>query len=387
MNANYMKSLHFVLLASALGACGVRSPEQSEVKEAWNSRNNPSILSEGYESKWSKLPLQAELKNKGWSDDYWATYKGGISYRWMTKDYGYQLANRSDINATGINNLSPAEKYDVFMDRLDFPTVRDERVRTKIMKTVDMDPSFDPEYKIPTWEGLCHGWAPAAHNFSEPKGVVKVKTRAGEMDFYPSDIKALLLYYQQYNGNRSSRSALVSGRCGVEFAELDKQLEAGTISKEDWTAARESDECRDVNPATFHLVISNEIGLKNKGFVVDVTRDFEVWNQPVNGYRTRVTADKKERGEGAAPETVRELTVETNMDYTVETDPSESRAGAVEETKFYEYILELNAKDEVIGGRWISEDRPDFMWRESVPEFRGYFAALRDLYEKGLKAD
>ena len=44
-------------------------------------------------------------------------------------------------------------------------------------------------------------------------------------------------------------------------------------------------ECRDTNPGTFHVIISNYLGLEKQSFVEDRTFDDEVWNQPMRAYR------------------------------------------------------------------------------------------------------
>ncbi len=133
--------------------------------------------------------------------------------------------------------------------------------------------------------------------------------------------------------------------------------------------------------------MTNEIGLQKKSFIVDVTRDFQVWNQPVNAFKSVVEDDHTtglwpDSWRDAAPGTVREITVRTKMAYTVETASSTSPVPVKENVATYRYILELNDRDEIIGGRWLSEDRPDFAWRQSVPEFVGYFSRLRRIYEQ-----
>ena len=374
----------FLTCGLILNSCGASSQKKSWLAEAWNKANEPRLLSGSVEFSWDKLPLNGAANQKGWSDDYWATFQGGISYRWMTQDFGYPLTTVETLQGELLNQLSPAEKYDVFMERLDFPTVAAERRRTKIMKTVPGSADFKEGFTIPTWEGLCHGWSQAAFNFKEPIKPVSVKTSVGALTFYPSDIKALLTYYQQYKDNGSTRETKVSNRCEVNFAVLDERLEKGEITKDEWTQLRDSDDCADINAGSFHLILANEIGRKKQGFVIDVTRDIEVWNQPVNSYESKVTSDSKEVGATAAAGTVRELTLETSMVYTVESDSSMEAIGSLEETKTYQYILELDSNNHIIGGRWISDDRPDFIWRQSKPNFRGYFTKLKSLYDKAL---
>ena len=35
-------------------------------------------------------------------------------------------------------------------------------------------------------------------------------------------------------------------------------------------------------------------------------------------------------------------------------------------TAEYKYVLELNSRDMIIGGEWISEDRPDVIWTRDL---------------------
>jgi hypothetical protein len=366
-----------------ISACGPKSG--STLSEAWNSDNDPTLLS-GNEliTKFKKLPLSGEVKMKGWSDTYWPTYTGGISLRWLTSEYGYDLIPESTKDSR-FEVLSPAEKYDVLLGRFDFPTVASERQRTEIMKTVEGSKEYQAGFEIPGWYGLCHGWAPASQNFTEPQKPVEVSLANGNtVIFYPSDIKALLIYYQQYNGNRSTKTVFAGERCNEEFKKLEEKLAAGEITKAEVDAAKESPACRDVNAGMLHLTLANEIGKKRLGLVMDRTRDGEVWNQPINSYESRVVDEVAKASPGAAEGTVKELLVETAVYYTVETEPSTDPIGAVEQGALYKYWLELNKQGDIIGGRWESEARPDFMYRESVPVFQGYFKRLEQIYKASI---
>ena len=363
-------------------ACGVTS--SSSLFEEWNAANDPTEIA-GMELKrnFADLPTEGRLEVLPWSDDYWPTYKGGLSYRWQSEDFGYELLSADAASAVDTSGLSPAEKYDLFVGREDFPLTRAERSRTKILRTVAGSNSFDPDYKIPRWEGLCHGWAPASVNFEQPKAVAAVGAGGRTINFSSSDVKALLTYYQQYAGNRSTRTEFMSERCRESFADLKTELDEGKITAEEYKARRESSACSDVNAGAFHLVLANEIGLKKKPFIVDVTRDAEVWNQAVQQY-TSSSSPLDGVSEGAAPGTVKEIKVSTIMDYAVEVEPHHESIANSRKQGNYDYVLELNAADEIIGGRWISEDRPDFLWRESTPRFRGYFKALETIYQQSI---
>jgi molybdopterin converting factor small subunit len=113
----------------------------------------------------------------------------------------------------------------------------------------------------------------------------------------------------------------------------------------------------------------------------------EVWNQPVVAFDTQMAAPQQGATPGAAEGTVQEVYVKTVMYYIAEV-PQSWEAGFNKEsigTKVYEYILELDKEGSILGGRWISSDRPDFMWTQDRPKFTKYFAPLKELYKESVK--
>ncbi|MCA2959165.1 MAG: PT domain-containing protein [Silvanigrellales bacterium] len=42
----------------------------------------------------------------------------------------------------------------------------------------------------------------------------------------------------------------------------------------------------------------------------------------------------------------------------------------------------MNSNDEIIGGEWISDERPDFVWTQERPVFRGYWQKLEAIYSQ-----
>ena len=149
----------------------------------WNSANDPSLFSANYVYALNKLSLHANLTTKPWSDTYWPSFQSGIAHRWQaTKPHDFEYPRNSlqqlkAMSQQQIALLSPAgticfsqhrqkenltewkstEKYDIYNSRYDYPTVQAEWSRTS--------PS-DAQ-----WEGLCHGWAPAAQFYTQPDAV------------------------------------------------------------------------------------------------------------------------------------------------------------------------------------------------------------------------
>ncbi len=410
-----MKSilLKTIFLSTTLSLWSCNSDQTSHLKEAMDRKNDPTPLtSPEYIKNFSQLELKGRVTTQGWSDGYWPTYKGGIGTRWQLDENdrndkapwdaklaaGFPLLTPSTATSKELNLASPAEKYDIARNDWNFFLLNSERERTKIMKTVPGSSQYDADFDPATWEGLCHGWAPASINFEEPKFPVVVPTKAGDMTFYPSDVKALLTYFQQYASEATTASYFVSERCEEDFEDLDQQVLDGKLTKEEVDARKNTPGCKDVNAATLHLVLANEIGKKKTSFIADVTRGTQVWNQAVNGYDSKVISKKLGASKGAASGTHSEVTIHTEMKYTVEVSSSLTANGTTEETGIYDYILELDKDGNIIGGRYvadepgfiandeISADRPDFLWRETTPDFKktGFYKKLGEIYKKSI---
>ena len=77
--------------------------------------------------------------------------------------------------------MSLVEKYDLYLGRYDYPTVK--RVWGETRKGAS------------SWHWICHGVSPSSLNYSEPKAVTVYNPDGIEITFYASDVKALLAYY------------------------------------------------------------------------------------------------------------------------------------------------------------------------------------------------
>lgn len=337
----------------------------SQTLEAWSTFNDPSILEQNLEKNFFALPLEGESLKAPWSNDYWASYKGGISYRWNHPDYialgkaktekhfNYALYTKSEIASLTpgeLKRLSPAEKFDILTGDYSYPMVASERKRV------------NPEDEA--WEGICHGWAPAAIFLDEPKPVAIKNADGIEIPFGSSDVKALISYYQGEIAR--SPSKFVGSRCSPKFKE-----NPGAMSRS---------ECRDSNAGSFHLALGNVVGMKKSSFVIDRTEDFEVWNQPLRSYKSEVVAIGGP-SRNAAPGTVTEVLLRTTVVYITEVAPSwytvVGTANQGDTPLYYQYSLELNAKNEIVGGQWLDKDlkpslrapRVDFFWMEDFVDF------------------
>jgi hypothetical protein len=191
------------------------------------------------------------------------------------------------------------------------------------------------------------------------------------VNFDPDDIKALetLLWAA---GRYPLRFA--GGRCDVANPETD---ENGRIISRD---------CFDTNPGTFHLALTNQIGLAKRGLIMDASHDYEVWNQPIVQYQYRYfnpnTMDSAADLQGArvslsqffndrfrryrSPKARSVVGIVLDVSYMTEVSPTHEPVDSVDRdrvtTARYFYDLEIDASDKVIGGEWYTQKHPDFLF-------------------------
>lgn len=332
---------------------------RADVLEAWQGFSNPDIMSSGFTHSYFALPAEGSTQYNGprfWSGDYWPSKTGGINYRWGSSyAAGFNTKNftRNEVlrmNAATLKVLSPSEKFDILNARYDYP------LKAEVAKSVS--PTAQD------WEGICHGWVVAALHHAEPKPKT-IQNRDGvSIPFGSADIKALLTYYYAWYGNQNTPT--IGKRCSFG----------------NWTGGRENCD-QDLNAGAFHIVLTNTLGLQGQGFVMDVERYEQVWNQPVVAYHSQFLGEFRP-GRTAARTAVREFRLQTQVWYVNETDntwyPVHGTQYQKYDTKVFQYRVELNSRDEIVGGTWESEDRADFIWHKEKSEvFTGYFARLPEL--------
>jgi hypothetical protein len=268
MIAKFVTPLAALMLVSGASSCGrsTTNPDFSTLQEEWDQRNDPRHLQRNYEHHFAALPVSGTADAIPWPDTYWPGYNGGLAARWNDPEtddnWAYALndeATSRTLDREALDKLSPAEKYDVFIGNFNYDFVKYERKRTS------------PEDE--GWFGLCHGWAPASYSFKEPAPITLKGPSGIEVPFGSSDIKGLLTFAQQHARYPRS-SAMLGGRCNKDISDNPDDANAP--------------ECRDTNAGSFHVVLTNQLGIQRKAFVADVTRDLQVWNQPIYGFETSV---------------------------------------------------------------------------------------------------
>lgn len=240
--------------------------------EAWNRKNNPASVDSTFLYRAHQLPLVG-ASAPPIPGDYWATASDNLNHKW-----------------DDASSLSPAAKFAKAFGKPDLEeeisqnygvksATRQKKCETDSDCKGDGDAaicakSYDGKEKrcIPTWWGICHGWAPYA--FSEPaptRQVVHTAQDGSKITFFPGDLEGLmsLVYGELPDG----ATKFLSERCDEDKVETDAY---GRPTRGD---------CGDMNAGSWHVLVTNMLGLRKKSFVIDRTYDSQVWNQPVWKYR------------------------------------------------------------------------------------------------------
>jgi hypothetical protein len=331
-----------------------------DVDEAWEGFSAPEIMSSGFTNSMSALPLEGKLEDgtRGWSSTYWPSNKGGIANRWNSprkETFDYKSPTREQVATMSLEQLkllSPAEKYDLLLGQYDYSFKKQVYSSTsRIAKD---------------WAGICHGWAPAAMLHSEPVPKTLKNPEGISIPFGSGDIKGLLSYFYAFYTDDQDTDQ-VGLRCFFGS----------------WLGGARG--CNDdLNAGAFHIILANKLGLAGEGFLVDIDRYNEVWNQPAYGYKAQVLDAYLPVSKKAARSAVREMRVQTDFFYVDESDPTWNAVYGTPDQVISKlelsYRLEIDASGNIVGGAWESKDRPDFLWnKKKVSGFSGVFTKLPEL--------
>tara|TARA_B100001971_G_scaffold215195_1_gene260302 strand:+ start:129660 stop:131063 length:1404 start_codon:yes stop_codon:yes gene_type:complete len=284
------------------------------------------------------------------------------------------------------DQLSAAEKYDIYI-----ALMTGKKLNMRLTKDV-LD--LTGPYKA-YWEGICNGWSSAAIEFKEPQPI-SYAANGIKINFNSSDLKALLSYYhasitRNWRTAKKNMTSRVGERCKDPFPKEAWFIKDGKeyykeIVNGKTVVKAVSPECQDTNAGAFHIVMTNMLGLQSTGFVAEMVRDKEVWNQPVYKYTSKIK-DLSEAYVMKTPGTVKQVEVETELFYANDGgrmfwrhDGSDDEFYAWAEktngtsnyrsaSKTMKYILDLDRAGNIIGGHWLSYERPDFLW---VKRSRGF---------------
>lgn len=378
------------ILICVVVVAGVLGAASSAFALGFDRENRPSnILTGSFIERLQDLPTQGQVPagRIPYSDTYWPLNRGSIAYRWNASDPRFHWTSprvRADDYIFGVEGpsrqmallmqpwqiaeLSPAEKYDLYLGRYDYPLTR--RVREESGRS------------YPYWRGICHGWSAAALNHREP-GHVTVRNADGiEIQFNSGDLKGLLNYYYAKNASPDAPIRRIGTRCrGGLFG-------GGSA-------------CQDVNPGAFHVAMTNLLGTQHQGFIAELDPGDEIWNYPIFAYRTQVLGNLPLPAETCstnfftrrtencrAENSYRRVLVRTTLQFADDDErfgpsatPVVGTANFRQRAETFEYELDLDLSERIVGGEWRSARHPDFIWVKERMEFAGEFRPLGDLIE------
>jgi hypothetical protein len=359
-----------VALAACINPVADVSAADSSVQQAerWSGQDAPSLFSSTLNYKFADLPLQGEAARIPWAGSYWPVSRDGINDRWDVSSDAPSTKYGKAFNVSGVEDaVSRANGVDSQKNRTSCTAATAASVcKSNIGEECAIRAGQTVGRCIPSWFGICHAWAPAAILMPEPKFPV---TRNG-VTFQVNDLKALASLVHEGVENR-----FVSLRCDLD--------DNGTAIKFDEHGRPVANACRDSNAGSFHVLISNYLGLQGQSFVFDRTYDDEVWNQPLRGYNVlqsrEVDINEAHRllGVSGTP-TIYKFNdqakkfryIQVDVSYISESDSATdgNLADHIDDytaSDRYEYILELDAAGVINGGEWIGSSKrlhPDFAW-------------------------
>lgn len=210
------------------------------------------------------------------------------------------------------------------------------------------------------WGGFCDGLAGSAMKFVEPTDlVIDGVTYTEEM------IKALMgQYITMLRDEKLYKADRIGEDCRPDYRKDHAYKMQEQIQKRDGTWV---DPCNGVNPGAFHIALKRMIGNQQVGFGIDQDNTFQVWNKLVVGYQSENLGEYKETYTGASKNAVKRYKIKTTITHTDYEKPGISKKGRGKEAQklkdaTYEYVLEVDKDNKIIGGKWLSDKFPDFMW-------------------------
>ena len=278
MRAHVSLALSLALLAGCYEAEDVFGPEpvaakvdgREDGKAVWTQQDSPTLFSDDLEYRLTELPTTGEVSVAPWAGSYWPVYEDSVNKKWAGDNTQSPAAKYGE--AFGVEDIEDKVSASNGIDKYASRTVctDDSACDADIAEACAIREGATEGVCIPTWWGICHAWAPASITVPEPVNPV---TRNG-VTFEVNDIKALAtLAFDATN------SRFVSLRCNEDAS-------AGDIEYDGYNRPSGSDtECADTNPGTYHVLLTNYLGLRDLSFVEDRTWDDEVWNQPLRAYR------------------------------------------------------------------------------------------------------
>ncbi len=301
-----------IALLVAFGSAGQNSYRYGNILDQEVQEQNEAFQrwwNEPLEWRFDELPTQSSVP------EYRVPYSGFI-YPDGNGGVTTQLAKYDKAFNGGGRSAASYERRDIVAHRQSIPvTRRGGLFGRRSYTTVSVG--------TPYWHGHCNGWAAAAIRHAPPEHNV---TRNGVV-FSPADIKGLLSELYVYNG-----SEYLGGRGGP------------------------------INPALFHVVMTNWIGRMQHPVAMESDPGDEVWNYPLYSFATSFA--KRAGG--------RQVEVKMNARYAHSVNRESNEPVRTARDKYFHYVLNLDADGKIVGGRYYGgSSQLDMLWAPLAPRQGG----------------
>ena len=346
------------LITLSVQALGKFTPAADPLAHTWGMELERNI---------DRLPDEGGLDEKKfpWAEARFPSAEGLLLNRYQREDLPLEeRARKRPLRLEEIKALSPArrtEEMSKFAPAEIFDIVRGLTATYPLTMEIHRlltRPNPESNY-AELDEKMSFGWAAASTSFMEPAQRSDYKIRFAEgteatFSVGSADVKGLAAYYY-----------------GVKVPNLVKIAKVGSRCHGPADVA-----CRRIDPASFHILLTNMIKRDGHSFIADIDPSAKVDYRPIVGYKT----DVRFEDEGY-------YTVQTTVQFAKRRLPFAKPYGIFnldsdEET--YRYTLEVDAEHGITRGDWLSERRPEFVWRVRempIVDHEG-FSALKSLYQE-----
>ncbi len=323
----------------------------------WNFKNNPFFkASKILETNLESLPQSFEISGLFGSDWIWPIKEGGILNRWALKNpkktsdkYLFSFFTYESLRNVDLAQLSPTEKFDLYLGNFDWNFSKLVKKAQATLRESDFKTQL--------------AFSESVLNFKNPSPLIVEGKNSLKIPFGSSDMSALL--FASLLLDEKSETKIIGSPCQINFLK-----------------ASDTEKCDGINPGTFHVLITNYLGLRDKGLIMDLKRDKNLELRPIIGFVSNFKTI-----EGRPPGNTKikkEVLVSTFVKFIRPVLPKWSFEPATSSRGYesYTYILELDEKNNIKGGRWVSFNRPDFIVIKNSIPFQDHFKELETIYRK-----
>jgi len=344
--------------------------------EPWDRMSDPTQTLKnrpGSSLQFSSLPLSGKTEQPLSSPYFYPLVAGSFlasdkPSKSLRKDWVFTASDARQLSAEELKTLSPLEKLtllqpcdSVFFNPDTPKHTKFDQLKSYVMKEIQPYPGMD------NWWGNCNYAAQVSKNIrlnkTDPNRTISgcdgIQIPVSDDDLLAFSMMSFEvdLLNEQADPNDSMlglRNNVVREKNIVNTAVCGQPISSGPMNLKKFSSLPRN--ARDVNAGSFHLVLANLLGKDHETFAIDLDPGQPTLWATVESYTSKVLKTQKPE-KGAAVESVKSMLMETNLKvvnfHTVPTSRLDYKV---------RYWLELDAQDQIVGGRWASKVFPDMLW-------------------------